>query len=66
MTSSWSTVRLLREPARDRLRQAELPAERGEQHLGALLLRQTRHVEGDRAVREDAGDQELLAVEQTP
>ena len=34
-------------------------------HLGALLLGEPRHVEGDRAVREDAGDQELLAVEQT-
>ena len=48
-----------------RVREAELAAERGEQHLRPLLLREARHVEGDRAVREDAGDQECLAVEQT-
>ena len=50
------------QPTRDDLREAELAAERGEHHLGALLLREARDVERDRAVGQDAGDEELLAL----
>jgi hypothetical protein len=39
------------------------PAEGGEHDRGALLLRDLRDVERDRAVHEDAGDEELLAFE---
>src|SRR4029079_9261834 len=39
------------------------PPERGEDYLSALLLRDLRDVEGDRGVHEDAGDEELLTLE---
>jgi hypothetical protein len=57
--------RLGRQPAGDRLGEAELAAEGGQDDLRALLLRQPGDVERDRPVREDPGDEELLAVEQT-
>jgi hypothetical protein len=45
-------------------RELHLAAERGEHHLGTLLLRQAGDVEGDGGVEEDTGDEELLALEQ--
>jgi hypothetical protein len=52
------------QPLGHALRQPHRPAEAGEHDLGALLLRAARDGVGDRAVRQDAGDQELLAVEE--
>ena len=54
-----------RQPPGYRLGQAELAAERRKHDIGALLLRQPRHVEGDGAVGEHTGDEELLTVKQT-
>ena len=56
--------RLGREPPRRALREAHRPAERGEHHLGAFLLRAARDGERDRRVVEHAGDQDALVGEQ--
>ena len=55
----------LRQPAGDRRRDLHLPPERRQDDVRALLLGQPGHVEGDRGVREDPGDQQRPAVEQT-
>ena len=54
--------RRLRQPLGDPLHQAE-PAEPGEHHRRALLLRDPGHVERDRGVGEHPGDQDPLAVQ---
>jgi hypothetical protein len=53
----------LGEPPGDRLGDLHRATERGEHDLRTLLLRDLRYVERDRAVHEDAGDEELLAFE---
>jgi hypothetical protein len=55
--------RLLRQPLGDALGDPERPAEVGDQHRGALLLRDPRRGEADRAVHRHAGDEDALAVE---
>ncbi len=55
----------LGQPPGDDLRDAHRAPERGEHHLGALLLRDARHVEGDRGVGEHAGDEQALAVQKS-
>ena len=47
------------------LREAEGSARAGEHDVGALLLRQHGNAVGKRGIREDAGDHDVLAVEQT-
>ena len=39
------------------------PAEAGQDDVGALLLRDLRHRECDRGIRDHAGDQQALAIE---
>ena len=51
------------QPPGDGLGDLHGASERGQHDLGALLLRDLRDMEGDRAVHEDARDEELLAFE---
>ncbi|CAB4879206.1 unannotated protein [freshwater metagenome] len=57
--------RRLRKLAGSALGQAEAPTRPREHHVGALFLRDPCHAEGERCIREDAGDHDVLAVEQT-
>ena len=64
-TSSSSTSRLDVELAGRALGEREAPPRPGEHDLGPFSLRQLGHAEGERGVGEDAGDDDVLAVEET-
>ena len=55
----------LRQLARDSLGQAQRAAGTGQHDAGAFLLRELGNAERQRCIGEDAGDHDVLAVEQT-
>jgi hypothetical protein len=55
----------LRQLASDTLGQAERTAGAGQHDLGTFLLSEGRNPERQRGIGEDAGDHDVLAVEQT-